>query len=246
MDLHNATSDVKNTGGTIPTPPYAGLTPCVLPEADAMTVESSQTGVSTDNVPSGKKNGKTETDPKKVPHWYVLRTTYGRERKAYNYLMTQGVEVFYPTVKRVKMIDGRRTTVEESRIPNLFFAFGTEEELRFYVYDKVNLPYLRFYYRKTHVGNRVVSEPLYVPKRQMDTLKIICAVEAGDVLTVPGELKKFREGQTVRVTDGDFKGAVGNVARYKNQQRVGIIVEGLMTVCTAYVPTAFIEIIDVN
>ena len=59
MDLHNATSDVNTPGGTIPTPPYAGLTPCVLPEADAMTVESSQTGVSTDNVPTGNKDLKT-------------------------------------------------------------------------------------------------------------------------------------------------------------------------------------------
>ena len=56
MDLHNATSDVKNTGGTLPTPPYAGLTPCVLPEADTLNVESSHTGVSTDNVPTGNKD----------------------------------------------------------------------------------------------------------------------------------------------------------------------------------------------
>ena len=56
MGLHYATSDVKNTGGTIPTPPYAGLTPCVLPEADTLNVESSHTGVSTDNVPTGNKD----------------------------------------------------------------------------------------------------------------------------------------------------------------------------------------------
>lgn len=49
------------------------------------------------------------------------------------------------------------------------------------------------------------------------------------------------EGQMVRITDGKFKGVVGTVARYKSQQRVGIVIDGLLTVCTAYVPSAFIE-----
>lgn len=244
MGLHYATSDVKNTGGTLPTPPYAGLTPCVLPEADTLNVESSHTGVSTDNVPTGNKDLKTRKSACGEPRWHVLRTTYGREKKAYDYLVAHGVEAYRPTVKHVKLQDGRRKTVEESRIPNLFFAYGTEEELRFYVYDNVNLPYLRFYYRHQHVGNKIVKVPLVVPDSQMESLRIICAVESGDVVVVPGELERFREGQTVRITGGEFKGTVGKVARYKNQQRVGIIIDGLMTVCTAYVPSAFIERVD--
>ena len=35
-----------------------------------------------------------------------------------------------------------------------------------------------------------------------------------------------------------FKGAV---ARYHSQQRIGIIIDGLQVVCTAFVPSAFIE-----
>ena len=31
------------------------------------------------------------------------------------------------------------------------------------------------------------------------------------------------------------------VARYHSQQRVGIIIEGFLTICTAYVPCAFLE-----
>jgi hypothetical protein len=34
---------------------------------------------------------------------------------------------------------------------------------------------------------------------------------------------------------------VGRVARYQGQQRVGIVVDGLLTMATAYVPTAFLE-----
>ena len=45
----------------------------------------------------------------------------------------------------------------------------------------------------------------------------------------------------VRITDGKFKGVVGRVAKYKGQLRVGVVVEGMMTVATAYVPRGFLE-----
>ena len=37
----------------------------------------------------------------------------------------------------------------------------------------------------------------------------------------------------MRVIDGVFKGVIGKVARYHGQQRVAIIIEGLMTVASA-------------
>lgn len=45
----------------------------------------------------------------------------------------------------------------------------------------------------------------------------------------------------VRITDGKFKGVVGRVAKYKGQLRVGVVIEGMMTVATAYVPRGFLE-----
>lgn len=148
---------------------------------------------------------------------------------------------FYPTLKRVKIVDGKRITTDESRIPNIFFAYGTEEELKTFVYDNVNLPYLRFYYRHVHVGKKIVKEPLIVPSNQMNSLKIICAADSDDIVASTEEIRKFKVGQKVRITEGKFKGVIGNVARYQSQQRVGIVIDGLLTVCTAYVPSAFIE-----
>ena len=194
----------------------------------------------------GRANGSTtlktiKRRPKEVPHWYALRVTYGREKKAYDYLVGKNVEAYYPTIKSVKEVDGKRKTVEESRLPNIFFARGTEEEIKSFVYDNVNLPYLRFYYRHTHEGARVVKEPLIVPDNQIEGLKIICASEAEDVIIVPPEIQKFQAGQTVRVIDGVFTGVIGKVARYHGQQRVAIIIEGLLTIATAYVPSTFLE-----
>ena len=187
---------------------------------------------------ASKPKAQREAD---IPHWYALRTTYGREKKAYDYLTAKGITAFYPTTNVVKLIKGKRKVVTESRLPNIFFAYGTEEQLKEYVYDNVNLPFLRFYYRHIHEGNRIIKTPLIVPDYQMESLKIICAADADNTIVSLAEVTKFEKGQLVRVVDGVFKGVVGRVARWQGQQRVGVVVEGLVTMVTAYVPNAFLE-----
>ncbi len=240
MEKYSATSDVKCIVGADRSPLSAGLTSNALPEVrKPIKSTNSQTGVSTNNVLS-KTSAYTNKD---TPHWYALRTTYGREKKAYDYLLSKGVEAFYPILKSVKLVGSKRITVEESRIPNIFFAYGTEEELKSFVYDNINLPYLRFYYRHSHVGNKIVKAPLVVPENQINSLKIICAADSDDIIASTEEVEKFKTGQKVRITEGKFAGVTGIVARYQSQQRVGIVIDGLLTICTAYVPSAFIKII---
>ena len=141
------------------------------------------------------------------------------------------------------MINGKRKSVTESRLPNIFFAYGTEEEIKAYVYDNVNLPFLRFYYRHKHEGKKIEKTPMIVPTSQIDSLKIICEAEAeaDDVLVATQKIQQFEKGQLVRIIDGIFKGVVGRVARYKGQQRVAVMVDELMTICTAYVPNVYLE-----
>ena len=219
-----------------------GFASDALPEVRKPTLaESSQTGVSTKNGLSGTAPKTYRKESKEVPHWYALRVTYGREKKAYDYLVGKGVEAFYPTITTVKIIDGKRRSVEESRLPNIFFVRGTEEEIKSFVYDNENLPYLRFYYRHSHEGARVIKEPLVVPDYQMNSFKIICASDAEDVIIVPPYIQKFKSGQAVRIINGSFKGVIGKVARYHGQQRVAIIIDEFLTICTAYVPSAFME-----
>lgn len=240
MKVDEWTSEDVHTPGGGEFPPCAGLTSNALPEAQStLSAESSQTGVSTRNahIASKPKAQKEEG----FPHWYALRTTYGREKKAYDYMTAKGITAFYPTTNVVKLIKGKRKVVTESRLPNLFFAYGTEEQLKSFVYDNVNLPFLRFYYRHVHEGARIIKRPLVVPEYQIESLKIICASEAEDIILVPSDVKKFKAGQTVRVIEGVFKGVIGKVARFQGQQRIGIVIDGLMTVASAYVPSAFLE-----
>lgn len=244
MKVDEWTSNDGHTLGGGEFPPCAGLTSNALPEAQStISAESLQTGVSTKNaLLATKPKAPREAD---TPHWYALRTTYGREKKAYDYMTARGITAFYPTTNVVKLIKGKRKVVTESRLPNIFFAYGTEEQLKEYVYDNVNLPFLRFYYRHYHEGNKIIKTPLIVPDNQMDSLKIICAADADNTFVSLVKVPKFEKGQLVRITDGVFKGVVGRVARWQGQQRVGVVVDQLVTVVTAYVPSAFIDFIDV-
>ena len=243
MKVDEWTSEDVHTPGDGELPPCAGLTSNALPEAQStVSAESSQTGVSTRSVHILSKSKVQKED--EILHWYALRTTYGREKKAYDYMTAKGITAFYPTTSVVKLIKGKRKVVTVSRLPNIFFAYGTEEEIKTFVYDNVNLPFLRFYYRHIHIGRKIEKTPMIVPNYQMDSLKIICAADADNTIVTLDEVPKFEKGQLVRVVDGVFKGVIGRVARWRGQQRVGVVVDELVTVCTAYVPSAFLEIVE--
>lgn len=169
----------------------------------------------------------------------MLRATYGREKTACDYLTAHGVTVFCPMQKVARIIKGKRRFIDQPFLHNLFFAFGTESEIQQYVYDNVNLPYLRFYYRHTHGSSR--KEPLVVPDEQMRTFMTICNVGDSDTFIIPDEIHLFERGEQVCVIHGKFKGVVGRVAQFKGQKRVGIYIDGVATVATAYIPKAYLK-----
>lgn len=243
MNIDEWTSqDVHAVGGG-ETPPCAGFASSALPEAQSReAAENSQTGVSTKNVPLRKTVNQMKPD--NAPRWHVLRATYGREKIAYDFIVKNGITAFYPTVTTVKLVDGKRKRVTESRLPNILFAYDTESRLKDFVYDNASLSFLRFYYKRNGVGSKMEKTPLTVPDREMDSLRIVCAAEDEDIIICNKEVEKFEKGELVIVKEGQFAGFTGRVARFKGQQRVGVVINDLGTVCTAYVPSAFCEKIE--
>ena len=218
-----------------------GVAPGVLPEVrNVEDIENLQSWVSTDYAPKNRP----PLSNVRSPHWYVLRTTYGQEKKAYDYMQSKGVEVFLPTEMVVRLVKGKRRKLEVSLIPNMFFAYGTEEELKSFVFDNVNLPFLRFYYRFYQEGRLKMKTPLIVPASQMRSFRIICETRDDNMIVSTRVIPRFQRGDMVRVVEGKFKGVVGRVVKYKAQQRVGMIIDGLVSVATAYVPDAFLERIE--
>ena len=159
-------------------------------------------------------------------------------------MQSKGVEVFLPTEMVVRLVKGKRRKLEVSLIPNMFFAYGTEEELKSFVFDNVNLPFLRFYYRFYQEGRLKMKTPWIVPASQMRSFRIICETRDDNMIVSTRVIPRFQRGDMVRVVEGKFKGVVGRVVKYKAQQRVGMIIDGLVSVATAYVPDAFLERIE--
>lgn len=90
MKVDEWTSEDVHTPGGGEFPPCAGLTSNALPEAQStVSAESSQTGVSTRSVHILSKSKVQKEE--EIPHWYALRTTYGREKKAYDYMTAKGI-----------------------------------------------------------------------------------------------------------------------------------------------------------
>lgn len=222
--------NVNTTTRDIDSPPSNEIKPIALPE-------STTDGVSTRNVQPASNH--TDSPNQSDLHWYAMRTTYGREKKAYEYIIGKGTEAFYPTSTiEKKDKDGKMIRQTVSRLPNIFFIHTTEEVAKSYAYDKKDLHYLRFYYNQHHDGTK---EPLIVPDRDIINLRILCQSHEEDILIVPQQVHKFEIGQIVRVTKGPFAGIEGTVARWHGQQRVGITIGGLCVIATTYVPTQFIE-----
>ena len=246
MNSNNTDDKITPEGTSFP--PRTGLTPDALPEVQKpIRAENSPTGVSTNCVQPETESQTASEDSKNLSsnvHWYALRATYGRESKCNDYLVSQGVETYYPTIKAFKMVNNKRKKVTQSCMLNIFFARGTEEELKTYVYDNINLPYLRFYCRRIGIGDELRYEPVIVPDYQLENLRKVLADQSGGLVVVPADEHKFDNGAKVRVTGGTFKGIVGTVARYCGHQRVAIVVDSILTIATTYIPSRYLEKID--
>ena len=208
-------------------PPNAGLASNVFPEA-----QSSPTGVSVRYAPNPDKQ------------WFVLRVTYNRESKAYDFLTKNHVEAYLPLHYVEKIIRSKKKRVLESLLPNILFVYSTQEQVETYVKHTPALPFLSYYYNHFRTDAQGKNPPLTIPYEDMMNFIRATKVDNEHIRLVSPEQCRYKSGDLVRVVEGDFKGIIGKVARVRGQQCVVIEIEGLCMVATAYVPTGFIQKIE--
>lgn len=220
-----------------------GLTPDAIPEVSTDIKVEAQTQGCPPDMPVNQRLIVSTSEVRR--NWYVLRATYSREDKASDYLRAHGIDTYVPKEMVARRIRGRIKEVEESLVNNLLFAYGTEEKMMEYVYDNVHLPYVRFYYQRyTDSTGLPAKKPLVVPDVQMDSFRKIYEAPELDTIITDDVVQKFKKGQLVRITGGPFEGVVGRVARFRGQQRVGVVVGGLFTAITTYIKNRYLEKVD--
>ena len=219
-------SNVKTRRGEA-NPPSVRFTPDAFPEA-----KSSKTGVSVRYVEAPNKS------------WYVFRASYGREDKASDFLVDDGTYTYIAKKYVERYIRGKRKRYLQTLIPNLLFAYTTEEKAEEYVNNTPALSYLTYYYNHFELDDEQKNPPLKVSCYEMGKfVKATCNKNKHLLFVEPSQCH-YKGGEIVQVTDGPFKGVEGKVARIAGQQRVVISLSSIGLISTAYIPTAFLQIIE--
>ena len=208
-------------------PPSVRVAPDTIPEA-----RNSQTGVSVRYVPAPDKR------------WYVLRASYGREDKASDYIVEDGTFVYIAKRYARKTVNGKQKKVLENLIPNLLFVYTSKEKAEEYVKNTPSLSYLTYYYNHFELDETQKNPPLTVSCKEMENFIIATCNKSEHLKFVDEEQCHFKGGEIVKDVDGLFKGVEGRVARVSGQQRVIVTLSQVGLVSTAYVPSAFIKILD--
>lgn len=215
------------TGRDQAKPPSVRVAPETIPEA-----KSTQTGVSVRYVPTPDKR------------WYVFRASYGREDKASNYIVEDGTFVYIAKRYAHKSVNGKQKKVLETLIPNLLFVYTNDEKAEEDIKNTPALSYLTYYYNHFEPNDDQKNPPLTVSCKEMENFILATCNKNEHLKFVNEEQCHYKGGEIVKVIEGPFKGVEGKVARVSGQQRVIVSITNVGLVSTAYVPSAFIMIID--
>ena len=180
--------------------------------------------------------------------WYALRVSYSRELKVQKALDALGVKTFVPMMwKRCPVRPGMTkpatttSAVNSDRklvpaVGNLCFAYSTRAALEEFIRGYGEASPVHLYW------DRTANRPLTVPDKAMNDFITVASTLDEDIVYVTEITAKLREGQTVTVKDGPFKGVEGKVVRIRKSRRVLVELPGMLAVATTYIDPVNLEI----
>ena len=174
--------------------------------------------------------------------WYALRVSYSRELKVRDRLNESGIRTFVPMMWRRCPVKPGMTTGNPSRrlvpaVGNLCFAYSTRAELEDFIRGYGDTSPVHFYW------DRTANKPLTVPEKAMNDFIAVSSTLDEDLIYITEITSKLREGQTVKVKEGPFKGIEGKVVRIRKSRRILIELPGMLAVATTYIQPEYLEII---
>ena len=212
----------SDTGSSCPS---ASLTSCTP------SIQECKDGVSVENVPDANKQ------------WFVLRVTYGRVVKAKAFIEAKGLECYVPLRYKEVWKQGNRRIITEPLIPSFVFVHASAEQVDSLLQDKnikapENRALLSFYYDHTsHCENAPTKNPpLVISDAAMDNFIRLTSIHNSHIIPVTSENIKYKLGDEVVITEGEFRDIRGRVARIAGQQRVVVELFDGYLVATAYIP----------
>ena len=205
--------------------PNARLTSCTP------SISKNKGGVSVENAQSENKQ------------WFGLRVSYGRAIKAKAFVEAKELECYVPLRYKEVRKQGKRRIITEPLLSSFLFVHATAEQVETLLYEiKVstnesrNLLSYYFDHTSQRQDNPVRNPPLIIRDEAMDNFIKLTSIKNPHIIPVTSENIMYKLGDEVVVTEGEFIGIHGRVARIAGQQRVVVeLFEGCL-VASAYVP----------
>ena len=222
-----------DTGSSCPSARLTSRTPS--------TSDDVRNGVSVENVPDANRQ------------WFVLRVSYGRIIKAKPFVEAKGFECYVPMRYKEVRKQGKKRIITEPLLSSFLFVHATAEQVETLLYEiKVSTDesrnLLSYYFDHTYQrqDNPDRNPPLIIRDEAMDNFIKLTSIKNPHVIPVTSENIQYKLGDHVIVTEGDFEGIQGRVARIAGQQRVIVELFGGCLVASAYIPKeAMRKVIDI-
>lgn len=213
----------SDTGSSCPSAGLTSRTPSISDDV--------RNGVSVENVPAGNKQ------------WFVLRVSYGRIDKAKTFVEAKGIECYVPLRYKEVRKQGKKRIIPIPLLPSFIFVYATAEQVETLLHDnKVvaneSRALLSYYFNHTihRQDNPDRNPPLTIQDEAMNNFIRLTSVKNPHIIPVTSDNIQFKLGDNIVVTEGEFKGVHGRVARIAGQQRVVVELFDGCLVATAYVP----------
>lgn len=205
--------------------PSARLTSCTP------SIQNNKDGVSVGNVLDANKQ------------WFVLRVSYGRIIKAKAFIEAKGLECYVPMRYKEVRKQGKKQIITEPLLSSFLFVYATAEQVETLLHDNnvvanESRALLSYYFDHTihRQDNPDYNPPLTIREKAMNNFIKLTSIKNPHIIPVTTDIIKFKMGDEVVVTEGEFKDIHGRVARIAGQQRVVVEIFEECFVATAYIP----------
>ena len=212
-----------DTGSSCPSARLTSCTPSISDDVKG--------GVSVENVPSESKQ------------WFVLRVSYGRVLKAKEFVEAKGLKCYVPLRYKEVRKQGKKRIITEPLLTSFLFVHATAEQVEILIHDnKVvtneSRALLSYYFDHTihRQENPYCNPPLTIQNEAMNNFIRLTSIKNPHIIPITSEAIMYKLGDEVVVTEGEFIGIHGRVARIAGQQRVVVELFDGCLVATAYIP----------
>ena len=169
--------------------------------------------------------------------WFALRATYSRELKIRDQLAERGVRTFVPMIWKLMPAQTGKSKKLVPAISSLCFVHWTKADIDAYIRSFGDVKPVNYYWDRTK------NAPLVVPDKAMEDFITVSSSMDEELIYITDICPKLKEGQSVRVKEGPFKGIEGKVVRIKKSRRILVELPGMVAVATTYIAPNELEII---